>query len=99
MRITSLADIEQFELVPSTDRWRGENTYDVIAKTAERQPEAPALKFQDTASVDEEPVVLSYEAFIRRINQTANALHEAVIEKALMTKVVVNRGMDSGKLL
>ena len=89
MRIASLTDIEQFELVPSTDRWRGENTYDVIAKTAERQPQAPALKFQDTGSIDEEPFVLSYGAFIRRINQTANALHEAGVESGGVTTVVM----------
>ena len=89
MPITSLDDIEAFEAVPSTDRWRGDNTYDVIARTAERQPSAPALKFQNTASIEEEPLVLSYEVFLQKINQTANALHDAGVALGGVTSVVM----------
>ncbi|MEO0551532.1 MAG: acyl-CoA synthetase, partial [Pseudomonadota bacterium] len=72
-KIASLADIEAFEAVPHTARWRGETTYDVIANSASQYPDRPAFKFQNTSDVDEEPTVVTYADLMPQIHQTANA--------------------------
>ncbi|MCG8443324.1 MAG: acyl-CoA synthetase [Caulobacterales bacterium] len=89
MRIAGLADIEAFEAVPAEQRWRGAHTYDVIARTAARFPDRPALKFQFTSDVDEQPLVIDYRSFLGSINQTANALFEAGVRVGGTTSVIL----------
>ena len=77
VKITSLAAIEAYEETPCEDRWRGNSTYDLIRKTAALHPERPAMKFQFSVAVAEEPLVYSYAELLRRIHQTANSLWAA----------------------
>ena len=69
------ADTENFEATPLADRLSAQTTYDIIRNTAHRVPDNLAFKFQFTAAVDEQPIEINYQAFLQRINQTANALH------------------------
>ncbi|MEM8917473.1 MAG: acyl-CoA synthetase [Pseudomonadota bacterium] len=88
-RIANLADIEAFERVPARDRWRGENTIDMILKSAARNADRPAIKFQATGAVDEEPRVVSYDNLRRQLHQMANALHAAGVDIGGVTSLIL----------
>ncbi len=88
-RITSLADIEAFEQVPAQDRWRGKNTIDMILKSAAQYPDRPAIKYQTTGDVDEEPRIVTYDELRRQLHQMANALHAADIDIGGVTSLVL----------
>ncbi|MEL7536498.1 MAG: acyl-CoA synthetase [Pseudomonadota bacterium] len=89
MSITSLADIEEFEQTPSRQRWRGDNAYDLIQKAATTYAERPALKFQFTAALDEDPLVVTYRQLLARVTQTANALHAAGVSIGGVTSILL----------
>lgn len=88
MKIRTLADIEAFEQTPAEARWRGTDTYDLIRKSALKYAERPAIKYQATAEVDEEPRIIRYRELLEGIHQTANALHHAGIAPGAVTSVI-----------
>ncbi|MEM1143063.1 MAG: acyl-CoA synthetase [Pseudomonadota bacterium] len=89
MKITCLADVEQFEAVPPQDRWRGRNTYDLLARSAARYADRPAFKFQYTSAVDEEPHTVSYEELFKRVTQTANMLSASGVDIGAVTSILL----------
>ncbi|MEM1114805.1 MAG: acyl-CoA synthetase, partial [Pseudomonadota bacterium] len=89
MKIRNLADIEEFERVPAEQRWRGENTYDLIQRSARQFATRPALHYQRTADISEQPEVVTYDELLRRIHQFANALHSAGLEPGAVTSVIM----------
>ncbi|MEM1190425.1 MAG: acyl-CoA synthetase [Pseudomonadota bacterium] len=89
MKIRTLADIEEFEQVPAEERWRGENTYDLIRRSARAHADRPALHFQSTAELDEEPRVVTYRELLRRIHQFANTLHGEGLTPGAVTSVIM----------
>lgn len=89
VKITSLADIEAYEETPCEDRWRGTSTYDLIRKTADLHPERPAMKFQFSVAVDEEPLVYSYAELLRRIHQSANSLLAAGLAPGGIASIIL----------
>ncbi|MEL6286281.1 MAG: acyl-CoA synthetase [Pseudomonadota bacterium] len=89
MSIATLADIEAFEAVPAETRWRGQNVYDLIAKSASRFAGRPAIKYQETADLDEPPQVITYGELLGAIHQTANALHAAGVSVGGVTAVIM----------
>ncbi|MEM9739091.1 MAG: acyl-CoA synthetase [Pseudomonadota bacterium] len=89
MEFRTLADIESFEQVPAEDRWRGKSTYEIIARSAAKFPERPAFKFQFTADVNERPLVVTYRTLLRRLHQTANALHAGGVAVGGVTSILL----------
>ncbi len=89
VKIRTLADIEAYERVPCEQRWRGDNVYDLIRRTAEAHPDRPAMKFQYSAAPDEEPRVVSYAQFLARINQFANRLHIEGPTQGSVTSIIL----------
>ncbi|MEO0463358.1 MAG: acyl-CoA synthetase [Pseudomonadota bacterium] len=87
--IKTLADIEAFEQVPARDRWRGENTIDLILNSAARHADRPAIKFQATGSVDEEPRIVTYRELRQHLHQMANALQGAGVDVGGVTSLVL----------
>ena len=89
MRITCLADVEEFEKVPFSDRWRGKNIYDFMCRSAEKFRDLPALKFQYTPDVEEQPTVITYDELAQKVRQTANALFAAGVSVGGTTSVLL----------
>ncbi|MEM9212486.1 MAG: acyl-CoA synthetase [Pseudomonadota bacterium] len=87
--IQSLADIEAFEVTPAEARWRGKSTYDMIARTANKFADLPALKFQYTPDVDEDPHVITYRELLSKIHQTANALFASGVKTGGVTSILL----------
>ena len=79
--IRSLADIEMIEQTPLTERDLPSSTYELIARSAKRAPNNPALTFLLQASDDEQPLTLSYAELFGKITQTANAFHRLGLSK------------------
>lgn len=76
IRITDLASIEEVERTPFTERFNIRNTYEMIKKGAMINPDAPAISFILSGDRYEAPVRITYREFLRKINQTANLLHD-----------------------
>ncbi|MEM7281430.1 MAG: AMP-binding protein, partial [Pseudomonadota bacterium] len=89
MKITCLADVEEFERTPYRDRWRAKNTYDLICQAANNFPDRPAMKFQSTPELDEEAIVVTYKELRARVIQTANALHAAEVNIGGTTSIIL----------
>jgi len=85
----NLEDIEAFEKTPWQDRCNGQSTYELISHSAARFSDRPALKFQLTASVDEQPLEVSYRELLEKINQTANALCNAGVSVGGVTSIIL----------
>lgn len=79
--IRSLTDIEMIEQTPLTERDLPSSTYELIARSAKRAPNNPALTFLLQASDDEQPLTLSYAELFGKITQTANAFHRLGLSK------------------
>ena len=76
IRITDLASIEEVEKTPFAERFDIRNTYEMIKKGAMIDPDAPAISFILSGDRYEAPVRITYREFLRKINQTANLLHD-----------------------
>lgn len=73
--IRTLQDIQQIESTPLSDRGLPENTFDLIRRTAQASPHAPALSFILQGTAEEAPLRLNYTELLGKITQTANAFH------------------------
>ncbi|WP_296272449.1 acyl-CoA synthetase [Pseudomonas sp. UBA6323] len=73
--IRTLQDIEQIESTPLSERDLPGSTFELIRRTAQASPDAPALSFILQGTGDETPLRLSYAELLARITQTANAFH------------------------
>lgn len=71
--IRTMADIEAIEQTPWSSFKLPENNLVMIEDSAQRTPDAIALRFLPTAKVGEEGVCYTYSQFCERIRQTANA--------------------------
>lgn len=89
MNIATLADVEAFEAVPAETRWRGTNVYDLISKSAQTFASRPAIKYQETADLNEPPQVITYSELLGAIHQTANSLHAAGVSQGGVTAVIM----------
>ncbi|MEM1402271.1 MAG: acyl-CoA synthetase [Pseudomonadota bacterium] len=95
MKIRTLADIEGFEQVPARERWRGQNTYELIERSAHRHAERPALQFQASSDVGEEPTVIRYGELLKRIHQFANTLYDAGLSPGAVTSVIMPNQLET----
>ncbi|MDG9758424.1 acyl-CoA synthetase [Pseudomonas sediminis] len=73
--IRTLQDIQQIESTPLSDRGLPESTFDLIHRTAQASPHAPALSFILQGTAEEAPLRLNYTELLGKITQTANAFH------------------------
>lgn len=68
----SLADIEAMEAIHLEDRDLPASTYDVILRTAQAAPDAPALAFIATPEAYDRPEIISYRQLLEGITRAAN---------------------------
>jgi fatty-acyl-CoA synthase len=73
--IKTLRDIQLIEQTPLVERDLPASTYELIRRSAARQPDAPALSFILQGTADEAPYRLTYGQLLGKITQTANAFH------------------------
>jgi fatty-acyl-CoA synthase len=76
IRITDLASIERVEKTPFAERFDIRNTYEMIKQGAMINPQAPAITFLLSGDLYEAPTQVTYREFLKRVNQTANLLHD-----------------------
>jgi fatty-acyl-CoA synthase len=73
--IKTLRDIQLIEQTPLAERDLPASTFELIRRSAARQPDAPALSFILQGTADEAPYRLTYGQLLGKITQTANAFH------------------------
>lgn len=73
--IRTLQDIELIESTPLSERDLPSSTFELIRRTAQATPDAPALSFILQGTGEETPLRLSYAELLGKITQTANAFH------------------------
>jgi fatty-acyl-CoA synthase len=74
--IRTLADIEAIEAVPIERRLEGlDSTYDAIARTAQRSPDAVALAFVPNGDSEAAAQEVTYRQLLHKVTQAANAFH------------------------
>jgi fatty-acyl-CoA synthase len=70
--IATVADIEEIEKIPLSERITVKNTYELIQQGAGINPDAIAMSFMMTGDGYEQPQQITYRQFLGRLNQTAN---------------------------
>ena len=74
--IRTLADIAAIEAVPIERRLEGlDSTYDAIARTAQRSPDAVALAFVPNGDSEAAAHEVTYRQLLHKVTQAANAFH------------------------
>jgi fatty-acyl-CoA synthase len=76
MTIRNLADIQALEAQPLCARQLPRTSYDALAGTAARTPEAKALSFFLSADACAKAFVWTYAELLADVTRAANALHE-----------------------
>jgi fatty-acyl-CoA synthase len=73
--IRTLQDIELIESTPLSERDLPSSTFELIRRTAQASPDAPALSFILQGTGEETALCLNYAELLGKITQTANAFH------------------------
>lgn len=73
--IRTLHDIELIESTPLSERDLPSSTFELIRRTAQASPDAPALSFILQGTAEETALRLSYAELLGKVTQTANAFH------------------------
>lgn len=73
--IRTLHDIELIESTPLSERDLPRSTFELIRRTAQASPNAPALSFILQGTAEETALRLSYAELLGKVTQTANAFH------------------------
>lgn len=73
--IRTLQDIELIESKPLSERDLPSSTFELIRRTAQTSPDAPALSFILQGTGEETALRLNYAELLGKITQTANAFH------------------------
>ncbi len=71
-KIRTLADIEAIEKIPIQDRVTASSTYEMIARGAAIDPEAPALSFILSGDFYNQPMTVTYKDLLANITRAAN---------------------------
>ncbi|RLB40093.1 MAG: acyl-CoA synthetase [Deltaproteobacteria bacterium] len=89
--IRNVEDVAEIEKVPLEERLGPLNTFDLIARGAEIDPEAVAMSFLKDGDSYKEPQQITYAEFMGKIRQTANMLADmGVGPKDVVTYLVPN---------
>ena len=67
--------LQELESQPLEEQLTAGSTYQLVAESAARTPSQPALVYLNTGLPEDPPLVVTYEQLLKRIRQTANALH------------------------
>ncbi|ROL81656.1 acyl-CoA synthetase [Pseudomonas chlororaphis] len=76
MMVRTLNDIESIEQVPLAERGLASSTYEALTRTAELDPNAPALSFFADATCFRNTHCWSYAELVEDITRAANAFHD-----------------------
>lgn len=76
MSVQTLADIVRIESVPLVERNLAPSTYEALRRSAERDPDAPALSYFPQASDFKRTFDWSYAQLFAEITRAANAFHD-----------------------
>ncbi len=71
-KIRSVADIEEIETTPLSDRVTEKSTYEILQKSADRYGAQTAVRFLPTCQMGEEIIDISYQDLLARVTQAAN---------------------------
>ncbi len=74
--IRGLADIEEIEKIPCSERVKEKNTVELLEKGAAINPDAVAISFLLNGDTYDQPMPITYETLMGKIRQTANLFHD-----------------------
>jgi len=74
--ISDLADIERIEAISLSQRNLPTNTYELIARTANKSPQDPALHFFLSYKELKNAVSINYKEFLAAITSASNFLRK-----------------------
>ncbi len=75
-RIAGVADIENIEKVPLSERVKEKSTYELIEKGTSLNPESVAISFLKDGDSFDQPQQITHKQLMIKIRQTANMLHD-----------------------
>lgn len=75
-RIAGVADIENIEKVPLSERVKEKSTYELIEKGTSLNPESVAISFLKDGDSFDQPLQITHKQLMIKIRQTANMLHD-----------------------
>ncbi|MEM6354368.1 MAG: acyl-CoA synthetase, partial [Pseudomonadota bacterium] len=104
----TLEDKQRIEAIPAEERWSPISVHRMLAETAARHPDRPALSFQLKGGPKDAAETLSYRELLTEVNRTANLFrHLGIGEKDTVAYVMPNSnetvlallgGMAAGKV-
>lgn len=74
--IRGLADIEEIEKTPYTERFTQRSTLELLEQGAAKNPDKTAISFLQNGDSFDQPIEIDYRTFISRIRQAANLFHD-----------------------
>ncbi|MEM6488365.1 MAG: acyl-CoA synthetase [Pseudomonadota bacterium] len=102
----TIEDNRQIEAVPLTERYGDTSPHAMLAATAARTPDAPAVSFQLQGKADSPAQTLDFATLLAEVNRTANLMRSIgvgpqdavayVLPNALETVMVLLGGMTAG---
>ncbi len=75
-RITTIADVIEYEKIPLSDRLKFTNTYDMIKNGSTLNPDAWALTFLLSGDDYDQPMQINYRDLIANVNRAANLFND-----------------------
>ena len=74
--VRNLNDIEEIEKVPLSDRIKVKNTYEMLCRGSEIDPDKIALSFLPNGDLYESPMQVSYRDLMGKVRQAANLFND-----------------------
>lgn len=106
---TTFADIERFEQTPLSAHDLPATTYEALQRGAQINPSAPAISFFLSGKTYDKPKVVTHQALLTKVTQTANALRRMgvgpgdvvayVLPNLPETHMVIWGGSAAGRVL
>ncbi|MEM8622223.1 MAG: acyl-CoA synthetase [Pseudomonadota bacterium] len=87
----TLEDKEKVEAVPADERWQPGSVHSLLAATAERHPDRPALSFQLKGGPKDPAETLNFRELLTEVNRAANVFrHLGIGERDTVAYVMPN---------
>ncbi|MEM7496819.1 MAG: acyl-CoA synthetase [Pseudomonadota bacterium] len=106
--LSNMADKRKIEEIPAEERWESGSVHTMLAATAARHPDRPALSFQLKGGPKDAAETLSYRELLAEVNRTANLLRHLgvgdtdtiayVMPNANETVLALLGGMAAGRV-
>ncbi|MGG7567596.1 acyl-CoA synthetase [Rhodovulum sp. DZ06] len=79
-QFATMADKAAMEAVPIAERWSALTVHDMLAETAGKHPDRPAVTFQIKSGPKDKAETLTWRQYLEKVNQAANMFRRFGVE-------------------